>query len=68
MPGTRSARSARKLGRDLMRAYHSRAGGLIVQSMSPWKSSTERCAAAAKSASEIAEPASHLRVSASQPR
>ena len=45
-----------------------RAGWLMVQSTSPAKSSTERCAAAAKSASEMVLPASHLRVSASQPR
>ena len=60
MPGTRSASSGRKLGRDFMRAYHSRAGGLTVQSTSPWKSSTDRCAAAAKSASESWLPASHV--------
>jgi len=42
------------------------AGGEIDQSSSPIKSSVDRCAAAAKSASDSALPANHLRVSASQ--
>ena len=59
MPGMRSASTPRKHGRDFMRAYHSRAGGETVQSTSPAKSRLERCAAAAKSASEMVAPASH---------
>ena len=37
MPGTRSASTARKLGRDFIRAYQSLAGGETVQSTSPMK-------------------------------
>ena len=43
-PGTRSASSARKLGRDFLRAYQSRVAGAIDQPTSPAKSSAVRSA------------------------
>ena len=63
----RREQAGNTIGRDFMRAYQSLAGAEMLQSISPAKSSVDRCAAAAKSASDMLLPASHFRVSASQP-